>query len=203
MEQVSGVYAIVHPPSGRSYIGSSKDVIGRWAGHQKSLSRNEHHSSYLQNAWNKYGKDAFVFVFLELCARHELISREQFWIDQGQASNPEFGFNLSRLAHAPQPSKDGRARIAESNKRRTGTPWKASDPKSWKDKISASRTGKKYGPRNPKVGRKISESLKGQKLTEERKAKISAANKGKIRGPHSEEHRRKLSLAHRSRKEVR
>jgi len=172
-EKVSGVYGITHVASGRSYIGSSRDVIGRWACHQKQLSRSKHHSAYLQNAWNKYGKDAFVFVLIERCRLPQLISREQFWIDQAQASNHDFGFNLSGLAHAAQPGKEGRERIGASNRRRTGKPWKAADPFTWKKNISASRSGKKYGPRNAEVGRKIAASLTGKPHSENRKKNIS------------------------------
>lgn len=42
---------------------------------------------------------------------------------------------------------------------------------------------------------RISESLKGRKLSEEHKRKISESNKGKKIGPFSEEHKRKLSEA--------
>lgn len=172
-EKIAGVYAIMHPASGRAYIGSSKDVLGRWADHQKRLKAHTHHSPYLQNAWNKYGNDSFSFVLIERCQLSQLIVREQFWISQAQASNHCFGFNMSGLAHAPQPSSEGRARIGESNKRRIGKPWNAVDPDSWKKNISHSRTGKKYGQREPEVGRKISASLTGKKHSESRKKNIS------------------------------
>jgi len=41
-----------------------------------------------------------------------------------------------------------------------------------KDKISKSLSGRKNGPRDPSIGRKISESLKGKPHTEERKANM-------------------------------
>lgn len=189
----SGIYAIVHPPSGRPYIGSSRDIIGRWAGHQKQLQAGTHGNSHLQRAWGKYGRSAFRFIILEHCHISELLSREQFWIDQTQAANKEFGFNLSPMAHAACPGEEGRRSIAESNRRRIGKPWRPSDPEAWKAKISASRTGKKYGPRDLSIGQKIAASLKGQPLSEERKAKISAAHTGKVRGPQSAIHRQRIA----------
>ena len=53
----------------------------------------------------------------------------------------------------------------ESNKTRVVT-------QEQKDKISKSLTGRKFGPRDPEVGKKISNSLIGKKHTEERKANM-------------------------------
>ena len=150
-EKVSGVYAITHPPSGRAYIGSSKDIIGRWADHQKRLKSNTHHSIKLQSAWNKYGAEAFHFGVVETCSATERVVREQFWIDQAQASKKGFGFNMSASS---------------------------------------------YGSSHPEISAKIAAALKGQRLTEGRKAKISAAHKGMVRGPHSAEHKANLRKAH-------
>jgi len=200
-ETVSGVYAITHLASGRAYIGSSKDVMGRLANHQKTLREGRHVNQYLQRAYVKHGKSEFDFSPLEWCEASVRVDREQFWIDQLQAANKEFGFNLSPEATNGFASPLCRERMVAANKSRKGTTWKASDPEAWKSKISASRTGKIYGPRNPEVGKKIAASLKGKPLSEERKAKISAAHKGKKRGPHSEEHKRNLSLAHQGKKQ--
>lgn len=173
MEQISGVYAITHVSSGRAYIGSSKDVLARWAGHQRSLNHNRHQNSYFQNAWNKYGSLAFHFGIVERCLPTERVAREQFWIDQVQASTEGFGFNISPMAHAPCPGEEGRKRIGESNKRRIGMPWIPSDKEAWRAKISAARTGKTYGKRDVAVGRKIAAALMGQPHSEERKSNIS------------------------------
>ena len=173
MGKVSGVYAITHPTSGRAYVGSSKDILARFGEHQRSLRRGAHHSSYLQKAWDKYGNESFHFGVLEYCSEAECIDREQYWIDQIQSSNKQFGFNLSPMARSGFPSPLCKEKMISANKMRAGSTWKASDPESWKAKISASRTGKKYGPRNPEVGRKIAESLRGTPHSEERKKNIS------------------------------
>jgi group I intron endonuclease len=151
MEKVSGVYGITHISSGRSYIGSSRDIVGRWADHQKRLNAGTHHSRKLQGAWKKYGAQSFHFVIIEQCAAMDRTAREQFWIDQAQASVSGFGFNMSSSS---------------------------------------------YGSSHPDISAKIAASLKGQRLSEERKAKISAAHKGMVRGPHSETHKLNLRKAH-------
>src|SRR3954451_7784989 len=62
---VSGVYAIVHTASGRTYVGSAKFVVVRWNQHVSDLSNGTHHNMFLQRAWDRYGPVAFEFRVLE------------------------------------------------------------------------------------------------------------------------------------------
>lgn len=59
------IYAITHTESGRRYIGSTVNVSERWIRHRSHLKHNKHHCNYFQNAWNKYGKDAFTFSIVD------------------------------------------------------------------------------------------------------------------------------------------
>lgn len=165
---MTGVYAIVHRASGRRYVGSSSVIGRRWYEHLHKLARNRHHSTHLQNAWNKYGAAEFDFVVVETCAHEALIAREQAWIDWAQASDPSCGFNVAPIAGAPSMTPESIERGA------------------------AKRRGRK---RPSEVGRKIAAALRGQPLSEERKAKISEAHKGKKRGPHSDIHRARIREA--------
>lgn len=79
--KVCGIYAIVNLINHKRYIGSSINTRKRWYGHKLHLRKNKHHSAHLQNAWNKYGEDSFIFVVLEECNESELIQREQFYLD--------------------------------------------------------------------------------------------------------------------------
>ena len=57
----SCVYAIVNNVNKKFYIGSTISSKQRWYTHRRSLKINQHDNSYLQNAWNKYGEDSFIF----------------------------------------------------------------------------------------------------------------------------------------------
>ncbi len=93
----SGVYIITCTQNGRKYVGSSKDIDGRWFEHRKRLRINRHFNRFLQRSWNKYGSEAFTFAVLELVADVSLLqTREQHWID---TLLPEF--NLSPFANRP------------------------------------------------------------------------------------------------------
>jgi|688.fasta_scaffold627511_1 hypothetical protein len=88
----SGVYAIKHRESGRCYVGSSKDMVRRMKLHQYFLDKNVHHSTKLQRAWNKYGKEAFEFSMLLKCDVKNLLMYEQIAINGFDSANA--GFNV-------------------------------------------------------------------------------------------------------------
>jgi len=54
-----GLYSIVNIKNNMAYVGSSNDIKRRIKEHKTALNGNKHHSSFLQNAWNKYGADCF------------------------------------------------------------------------------------------------------------------------------------------------
>jgi group I intron endonuclease len=91
--KVSGVYEIVHLPTGRKYIGSAVNYSSRRKFHLMQLRRGIHHNRHLQNAWQKYGKDQFQFNLLLVCERDMVLFYEQALID---GYNPYF--NIARVA---------------------------------------------------------------------------------------------------------
>lgn len=82
LQRVSGVYIIRNTSNGDSYVGSSFDVGKRLTTHKASLRKGNHHSIYLQRAWNKYGDVSFECELLETCSVDELINKEQKWINR-------------------------------------------------------------------------------------------------------------------------
>lgn len=61
MRIIAGIYRIVNTKNGKSYIGSSKNIIRRWYIHKSALKHNRHHCIYLQRSWNKHGESTFKF----------------------------------------------------------------------------------------------------------------------------------------------
>lgn len=99
-ESEFGIYIIICCTNLRFYIGSSAYLYHRFDSHHSELQTNTHGNSHLQNAWNKYGKDAFIFGVLEYCDKSILIQREQFYIDKYHAANNRVGFNINPNAHS-------------------------------------------------------------------------------------------------------
>jgi group I intron endonuclease len=86
--KISGIYKIqslIH--SDRYYIGSAINIHDRWTRHLWELKKGIHGNSKLQRHYNKYGKDSLQFSVLMGCAKDDLITTEQFFID---SYNPFF-----------------------------------------------------------------------------------------------------------------
>ncbi len=101
------IYRARHMLSGRCYVGSTKRQKGRFREHRIALDSGTHHARYLQGAWNQYGADAFAWEVLETCDDADQFVREQWWIDNTEASLnsstlavggklPDFGERMSR-----------------------------------------------------------------------------------------------------------
>lgn len=69
------IYAITHIENGRRYIGSSVDVTYRWIKHRSELKNNRHHCKYLQNSWNKHGKETFSFSIIDQLPTNDRVQR--------------------------------------------------------------------------------------------------------------------------------
>lgn len=77
---MTGIYKITCISTNTSYIGQSVAIKRRWATHKKELASGTHYNVHLQRAYDKYGKESFVYEILELCPREKLNEREQFYI---------------------------------------------------------------------------------------------------------------------------
>src|ERR1039458_145551 len=82
----AGIYSIYCIANEKQYIGSSVNIKRRFREHRSKLSRNIHTCRHLQNAWNKYGAESFVFNVVEhiiepLVTAKQLMDVEQVWLD--------------------------------------------------------------------------------------------------------------------------
>lgn len=80
-----GVYRIVNTVSGNFYVGSASSISARWSTHKYDLRRGRHSNGHLQNAWNKYGEDAFRLEVMEVAEewdRNIQALLETRWIQQ-------------------------------------------------------------------------------------------------------------------------
>lgn len=70
-----GIYRITNITDGKSYIGKTGMNFGdRWDSHRSLLNSGKHDNQYLQNAWNKYGKDNFEFAIIEVVDNVDLLN---------------------------------------------------------------------------------------------------------------------------------
>lgn len=94
---MTGIYKITFIGTEKVYVGSSINLNTRRSTHLTELRANRHHSVKLQNAYNKYGEDNFIFEILEQTSdgltRDELLAREQYYIDL--LDSHKSGYNMS------------------------------------------------------------------------------------------------------------
>lgn len=179
-----GIYAITENNNQKLYIGSAKNIIGRWLTHIRELSGQCHTNKILQNSWNKYGEESFEFTVLEECQIDKLLDREQYYID---ALKPQF--NICQTAGSRLGTKHSEeTKRMYSIKRKGMIPWNKGKkigplPEEWRKKVADA--GRKSILR-------FNESCKGKHLSEEHRKKVGLALKGR---QFSAEHRRKLSEA--------
>lgn len=90
----SGIYEIVNLINGKRYIGQTSNLYRRQYSHITKLNQNIHPNKHLQNAWNKYGKDAFEFQVLEYCSVDDLNERELYWINHYKSNTDGYNIRL-------------------------------------------------------------------------------------------------------------
>ena len=111
-----GIYIIFNLLNGKRYIGSSVDLYNRLHEHRHNLVYNKSHNQHLQNAWNKYGSDFFMWGILEYCSEVDRFKREQYYIS---TLSPEYNLTLNVVANFGHAcSKQTKAKISSTLKRR-------------------------------------------------------------------------------------
>lgn len=82
---MKGIYKIKNIVTGEYYIGSSKTLNIRLLSHKSYLRRDAHPNYKLQESYNKFGEDSFVFYVVKESSvdatASELVQLEQWFID--------------------------------------------------------------------------------------------------------------------------
>jgi group I intron endonuclease len=183
---VVGIYGIHDKEADRWYVGQAKNIKQRWKEHSVNLKYKKHPNTYLQNAWDSYGRELFEFVVLEQHDEFDceyITERERFWMNNFGYPNRSKCFNV-RDADLKSPiSEETRKKLSLAQ---TGK--KLSEET--KRKMSVARTGKKSSDESRL---RMSKAQKGRKVSDETRKKISLVGRGRI---FSEEARKNISLGH-------
>lgn len=144
------------------------------------MKRNEHHNEHLQRAFNKYGKDNFIFECIE--ETEDLDNREIHWINEYGGINSDLNYNfkdpLSMKWSDYTRVKQSKSMIGADNPN-YGNKWSQEQ----KDEASKKKKGISLEER---VGKEKADLIKenmrlsqtGRKHPDEVKEKIRKANEG-------------------------
>lgn len=169
------------------YIGSTVNFKKRKSEHFGLLKRGVHHSSALQNAWNKYG-NLLIFQILLICDKTDLLFYEQLLLDNFKPEYnicPNTGNSLGIKL-----TEETKKKISESNKKRRHS-------EESKQKIRAAHLGRKKSPEHILNMANAKRGVKTKPASAERKIKIGLANKGR---KFTEEQKENLRRAWKKRK---
>lgn len=176
-EKISGIYCIRRLGTLDFYVGSSVDINKRWNQHKQALTRGDHSSPHLQNAWNCYSELLFEFEILEIVPSHLIVNRrslmpfEQKWIDLVKPCYNTCKVAGSSLGYKHTP--EAKAKMSDAQKGKTHT-------LEHRLKLSKTRIGNKntLGHKHTIEAKlKISVARTGTKCTPETKLKMSIAAK--------------------------
>lgn len=221
----SGVYVITNAIDGKRYIGSSVDLQLRKRTHWRRLRKGNHHSNPLQNAWNKYGEEAFTFDVLQIVDdAAQLLGLEQYYLNLCQ---PEYNTcPVARSCLGRKLTEEHRRKIGDGNRgkvhdaafraavsertrglhvgRKHTSESRANMQAAQKIRVLSSEAWGRIlaashatkGMPKPKVG----DALRGRTIPPDVRAKISNALRGRPRPP---EVRAKIAAGHLSRRQKR
>lgn len=205
-KRLIGVYAIVNIVSQDFYIGSTfskQGILGRLSQHLSYLRAGTHVNKFLQNSFNKYREEAFLFFPIEIIEdASQVRTREKFWVDE---LKPTFnGIEVGDGASIY--STETREKLAKPfqkyNASLKGKP--ASEKR--KEQLEKARQAYKEKGVSEETREKLSKSNTGRKVSQEWKDNISASKKGKpspMKGKHfSAEAKQNMSEAQKKRAET-
>jgi len=232
MKYLCGVYQLRNLEDNSVYIGQTVNFQKRKNRHFSDLKRNDHPNNYLQHAYNKFGKDSFVFEILLFCESFELTRYEQFFVNNADNKynllidcvDSSIGYKWSmesRMAFSgscsPNFGKSGSETsmygVSGSSHQNYGTHWSAERRELMISKVSGSCSylygtkGNMYGKHHTEeTKKKMSKNMKGIPKSEEHKYNLSVASSGSSHwnyGGHlSEETKHKISEGHKGKRGI-
>ena len=102
-QKQTGIFQVKNVSNGKVLLGSSLNLDGALNRHKFMLKTDQHQNKMLQEDWNEYGPEKFVFEILEILKvkddphfniSEELTLLEQIWLEELQPFG-EQGYNTT------------------------------------------------------------------------------------------------------------
>lgn len=117
-EKTCGIYCIENLINGKKYIGKAKNIQTRWLQHKNSLSKNIHTNKHLQNSWNKYSEDNFIFYMIYTFEKYNIKKiniYEVFYINKFKSYDSKFGYNKTYGGEKEDPTEEAKRKMSKNH----------------------------------------------------------------------------------------
>lgn len=181
----SGIYQLLNLVNNKRYVGSAVNLKRRNKQHFSDLRKGKHHCIHLQNAFEKYGEENFIFEVLEIVEdKNNLLQWEQWFLDYYDFESlyntcPTAGNSLGVVRSEETKEKLRKANLGKRHSEET------------KEKCRIASLGKISKRHSEETKIRLSKANKGKIFSEETKEKLRIAKLGKRR---SEETKKKIGL---------
>lgn len=155
-----GIYIIKNIKNGKVYVGQTKQKFQkRYWHHAWKLKENSHDNKYLQNAYNKYGKDNFVFYVEKIVDKTEELDKYEIEIIE-KYKNKNLCYNILSGGQGLSGYKrtEEQKRIVGEKNRINMTGKKPS--KQTLEKRSLSLKGNRNGEKNWQINEEVAYKIK-------------------------------------------
>ena len=89
-----GIYVITNKVNNKVYIGQTENIELRFSQHLNMLRANRRTNKHMQNVYNKYGEENFVFDTIYIAEKHENLNHlERIFISLYKTNEQEIGYN--------------------------------------------------------------------------------------------------------------
>lgn len=179
-DQVMGIYKIVNSVNGKAYVGQSQNIKKRVAEHFRLLRNGKHNNPRLQNAFNKYGEDSFVWTVEVWCEDVNDLDgiEEAFLSGEAHFVEPLF-YNIADFSKAPMRGKahseEARRKISLACQKKVS---RFSAPE-YRQKLSSAQT-KRYMS-DPAYLKKVIFVISNPHLTYSERARIVGSDASTVR----------------------
>ena len=95
MNSNCGVYCIRCKVNNKAYIGSSANIKQRWGNNKSMLKAGRHDNKQLQEDYNKYGADNFLYSILINCKPQKLLKYESMYVLLFDTRQVNKGYNIT------------------------------------------------------------------------------------------------------------
>lgn len=115
MKMAGGIYAVINTTNLKFQIGRTLDFERRENAWWSVLRRGKSTNNHLQNSWNKYGENSFIFVPIVILnddvKLQEII--EQRFLNYYSIPNPAISYNMNPSSCAMKHTEESKRKIGE------------------------------------------------------------------------------------------